>query len=96
MRRFMILMHNDTTTEEDGEAWGRYLEMLRATGNFEGGSSTGRSTSHNARGEPKRSSGVVGYLIVGAQDLAAAHALLDDNPTYLAGGTIEICELVED
>jgi hypothetical protein len=97
MRRFLFLMHADTTAAEDLLAWGPYLGMLQSTGHFEGGSSLGAGDeTFRLSGQPTAVSNLVGYLIVDADDPAGARALLDGNPTYVAGGTVEIRELIKD
>jgi hypothetical protein len=96
MRRFLFLMHADATAAEDLRGWGPYLGKLQRGGHFEGGSSLGGGETFRSSGQPKAVSELVGYLIVATDDLAGAHALLHDNPTYLAGGTVEIRELIED
>jgi hypothetical protein len=96
MRRFMFLMHGDTTTTEDFEAWGPYLSNLQSGGHFDGGSSIGSGETYRTRPKPQPLSELAGYFIVGVEDLAGARAFLRDNPTYVAGGTVEIRELIED
>jgi hypothetical protein len=97
MRRFLLVMHDDTTETEDGSSWGPYLDRLRSSGRFEGGSSIGSVVSSRRSGEPvDRTSNAVGYLLVEAEDIDAARSFLVDNPVHVAGGTVDICELVED
>lgn len=97
MRRFLLVMHGDTAEAEDGEAWGPYLAALRASGRFEGGSSIGSIVASRRSGAPAaRQSSMVGYLVVQADDVDDARSFLVDNPVHVAGGTVEICELVED
>ena len=97
MARFMLLMHDDTTEPERGEAWGPYLGQLHAQGVFEGGSSIAAGSVHRKHGTPARSADhVVGYVIVTADDIDAIGPLLTGNPVYEAGGTVEVRELIED
>jgi hypothetical protein len=97
VRRFILLMHQDTMTTEDADAWGTYLLRLRASGLFDGGSSIGQGTCLRREAEPSPANDqIVGYLLVRAEDLNAARSYLDGNPVYEAGGTVEIRELVED
>ncbi len=92
-----MLMHSDTARPEDGNAWGPYLEGLRASGRFDGGSSLGPGRTVRAQGDPGDSADhIVGYLFVQAEDIDAARAFLPGNPVYEAGGTVEFRELVED
>jgi hypothetical protein len=96
MARFLLLMH-DAGGVEDAGAWGPYLEKLRGSGRFEGGSSVGATAVHRKGGfAAHRDDSLVGYLIIGAENLESARAFLEDNPVFEAGGTVEICELVED
>jgi hypothetical protein len=97
MQRFIVLMHNDTVVAEDGEAWGPYLDHLRSSGRFEGGSSIGDGETHRLSGSAATTSTtVVGYLIIQAESLDDARCAFAGNPTYQAGGTIEIRALIED
>lgn len=96
MRRYLLLMQ-DTGGVEDPGAWGSYLRSLRESGRFEGGSSIGAIAAHRKEAAPvRRGVPLVGYLIVQADDLEAARSFLENNPVFEAGGTVEICELVED
>jgi hypothetical protein len=93
----MLLMHNDTVDPESVDDWESYLDRLRTTGRFEGGSSLAGGSSHRRQGAPALTAGqLVGYLIVAAEDLDQVVALLEGNPVYEAGGTVEIRELIED
>jgi hypothetical protein len=90
-------MHDDATVDENLSDWGPYLSGLRSSGNFDGGSSLGSGSSHRKGREPHSISGhLVGYLMVSADDLAAASIFLAGNPVYEAGGTVQIRQLIED
>lgn len=95
MAEFLLLMHDDTTTPEQG--WDAYFAGLRASGSFLGGSAIGAGAVFRQAGAPGRASGhLAGYIRVEADSLAAAAAFLAGNPVYLAGGTVEIRELPAD
>lgn len=96
MVRFLLLMHGDTTADEDAAAWGPYLSGLRQSGGFDGGSSIGPGQGHRKHGSPAPAANLVGYLLVHAADAEVAKSFLDGNPAYEAGGTVEIRELIED
>ncbi len=97
MRRFMLLMHGDTTEPEDDSAWEPYLAHLRGTGRFEGGSSLSAVAADRTSGSPVvHGSSLVGYLVVQADDLDGARTFLAGNPIHAAGGTVEFCELLQD
>jgi hypothetical protein len=93
MRDFIFLMHADAN-EDVAQDWDSYLAKLKATGRFEGGSGIGDGACYRKSGaNPPVTGHVTGYIRVAAHDLADAAALLDGNPVYEAGGTVEIREL---
>jgi hypothetical protein len=89
-------MHNDSTRagKGDGADWAPYLNKLRDSGCFDGGSAIGGGVCTN---KSDRSVAVtnhlVGYLLVRADDLDHARSLVPGNPVFEAGGTVEIREL---
>lgn len=95
MNDYMLLMHADhTILANDGAAWGRYISKLRTTGNFEGGSSMGGGVCVNKSGTAKPiTEHLSGYMLIQAESLEDAKALLEGNPVFEAGGTVEIREL---
>ncbi len=96
MADFILLMHADGGPESDDD-WGRYLEGLRATGKFQGGSAIGDGACVRRTGDPAPvSAQFTGYLRVDADSLEAAKAFLHGNPAYEAGATIEIRVLPRD
>ncbi len=96
MSDFMLLMHGDTTVPEDSAAWDAYFGFLHRSGAFEGGSSMGDVRSYRRAGEPAEAARLGGFLRVRAADWAGAEALLEGNPVLVAGGTVEIRELLRD
>jgi hypothetical protein len=94
MNDYIFLMHNDAAGAESDVAWEHYLGKLRSTGQFEGGSSIGPGECVAKSGRP---TGITphlsGYLRVQAETLEAAKKLLEGNPVFEAGGTVEIREL---
>jgi hypothetical protein len=93
MPEFIFLMHNDALATDE-EAWGPYLGGLRSAGCFEGGSAIGAGACVRKPGaERPATANLAGYIRVTAQDFAHAKSLLEGNPVYEAGGTVEIREL---
>jgi len=94
MTDYLFLMHDDATAPESDAAWEAYLHKLRASGQFEGGSAIGPGECVTKAGP---SAGITahlsGYIRVRAETLAAAKRLLEGNPVFEAGGTVEIREL---
>ena len=92
MPEFLLLMHGDAAAPE--AAWGPYLGALGAAGVLRGGSAIGEGTCLR-KGEPLP--GVTrhlsGYIKIEARDLEHAKELVEGNPIYEAGGTVEIRHL---
>lgn len=99
MNDYLLLMHRDARQDaaDVQREWSVYLQRLRDAGVFEGGSSIGDgvcvSKSENAASVTSHLSG---YIRVQAESLAAARELVNGNPVYEAGGTVEIRELPRD
>jgi hypothetical protein len=96
MKQFIMLMHNDVTMPEVDTHWPHYVAQLEQLGALRGGSSfgPGQGLRHGAAAVPLSS--LVGYMLIAAPDLATAQSYVVGNPTYDAGGTVELRELVED
>ncbi len=89
-------MHRDGGAEAP-DAWEAYIGRLIAEGVFAGGSSLGAGQAvRKAAAAAPESAHLAGFLRVTAASLAQALALVEGNPTYEAGGTVEVRELVED
>ena len=90
MRDFIFLMHGDAN-EDVAQDWDSYLAKLKAAGRFEGGSGVGGGACYRKSGAvPPVTDHVTGYIRVTARDLDDAAGLLEGNPVYEAGGTVEI------
>ncbi|NBB15609.1 hypothetical protein GVN21_09615 [Caulobacter sp. SLTY] len=91
----LLLMHDDTTTEPVG--WDDYFTRLNELGVFRGGSAIGVGDAFRKAGTAGPVAvRLTGYIRVEVASLAAAGDLLSGNPTYEAGGTVEIRELPRD
>lgn len=97
MREYILLMHDDSREDSNGEAddgWVRYLEGLSKSGRFLGGSAIGGGEGFALSGVSKAmTSHISGYLVVQAESIEEARRFLAGNPVYEAGGTVEIREL---
>lgn len=93
MADFIFLMHGDATGLGDPD-WTGYLQRLRDLGRFDGGSAIGGGACFRKSGDiPVTTDHVVGYIRIQANDLADAQSLLEGNPVYESGGTVEVREL---
>jgi hypothetical protein len=94
MPDYILLMHNDAESSETDAAWELYLHSLSASGQFEGGSAIGSGECFVKQGHPVGvTAHLSGYIRVRAESLEAAKKLLEGNPVFEAGGTVEIREL---
>jgi catechol 2,3-dioxygenase-like lactoylglutathione lyase family enzyme len=93
MRDFIFLMHGDRTNAARLD-WMPYIAKLQRAGVFEGGSAIGSGECVRKSGPAAAVTGhVTGHLRVKASDLDHAKSLLEGNPVFEAGGTVEIREL---
>jgi hypothetical protein len=96
MHDYIFLMHNDASRPESttgDDPWGPYIEKLKASGSFAGGSAIGDGLCVNKAGTKANVSTLVGFIRVRASNLDQARELVVGNPVYEAGGTVEIREL---
>ena len=97
MNEYILFMYDDVLDRQgadDENLWAQYLAMLRASGQFDGGSAIGDGTLFKKNCASKSATrAVTGYLKIRAQNLLAAQRFLIGNPTFEAGGTVELREL---
>ena len=97
MNDYILFMHTDALDHATPEAWPSYFEKLQKIGAFQGGSSIGGGEvlrKVGTAGQPTHH--LSGYIRIQAESFAAAKALLDGNPVYECGGSVEIRELPRD
>ncbi len=93
MADFLFLMHDDAIAEDES-GWGPYLARLETAGVLRGGSAIGGGVCVCKVGPASEiTSRLTGFIRIDAPDLEHAEAMLAGNPTYEAGGTVEIREL---
>ena len=94
MPDYLMLMHDDPVRSVDDRDWATYFGALQQTGKFRGGSAIGPGVCRRKAGAaPPITARIVGYIRVEAESLADAEALLNGNPVYENGGTVELREL---
>lgn len=93
MPDYIFFMHNDSDAVSP-DSWQPYLNVLQSQNRLRGGSEIGPGDSFRRLGKPVAvSESIVGFIRIEARDLAEARTLLDGNPVFEAGGTVEIREL---
>jgi len=94
MADFIFLMHDDTTTLVDEASWDAYFGLLNRSGAFRGGSEIGKGVAVRMHGPAgPLASHITGFIRVEAADIDQARLLVEGNPVFAAGGTVEIREL---
>ena len=92
MGDYIFLMHDDAIAGEI--AWEPYLGKLQENGCLKGGSAIGDGVCERKSGAPgSPTKHLAGFIRVNAISLDHAKSLLIGNPTFEAGGTVEIREL---
>lgn len=97
MNEYILFMHDNVSepaVPNDVDRWARYFATLRASGQFDGGSSIGAGFCfRKGQATQPAETKVSGYIRVRAESLEAARCFLEGNPVYEAGGTVELREL---
>ena len=96
MNDYIFFMHNDARDGEHnrGDEWAAYFARLQQTGAFQGGSAIGDGVCLSKAGTPPGiTPQLSGYIRVQAESLNRAQELVQGNPVFEAGGTVEIREL---
>ena len=92
MADYLLLMHDDAPGAD--RDWDGYLAGLQASGRLRGGSAIGGGASFRKDGEAGAvSAHLSGFIRIAADSLDEARSVLEGNPVYEAGGTVEIREL---
>jgi hypothetical protein len=93
MAEFIFLMHALPDGVSEG-AWAPYLGKLGKSGHLRGGSVIGGGECFAKNGiAPPVTAHVDGFIRIGAASIEEAATLLEGNPVYESGGTVEIREL---
>lgn len=91
MPDFLILMHNDAPDGAAEGDWPSYIGKLIEAGRFQGGSAIGTGACIRKSGEtPAIAAHLSDFIRISADDLDHARALMQGNPAYEAGATVEI------
>lgn len=98
MNDYLFLTHRlPQGSSAPSGAWAPYLDRLRRTGHFSGGSAIGGGLSVSRSGVTSdTTSHLTGYIRISAHSIEDACKLLEGHPVIDAGGTIEVRELPRD
>ncbi len=95
MNDFFFLLDDVVPAGAPKLEWAPYFERLRAAGAFQGGSAIGGGVCASKRGSDSAlTAHLSGYIRIKAADLTESpRELVNGNPVFEAGGTVEIREL---
>jgi hypothetical protein len=97
MKDYILFMHNDAPDggkPRPAAEWSSYFEKLNAEHVFEGGASIGGGVCMNKSGSaPQISDRIFGYIRLRVRDINHAKELVELNPVFQAGGSVEIREI---
>ena len=99
MATFLCLFKTDSaegSAEANTNAWNAFIDRLRKKGHFVGGGPLGEGCVRKRDSTiAEISSQFGGYMVVNADSLKTATSLLDDCPTILGGGSVEVRHVPE-
>ena len=92
MNDYIFLIHNDAKDDSQSrdDEWAEYIGKLQQAGVFHGGSAIGDGVCMSKAGITPLLSG---FIRVQAESLNRAQEMVQCNPVFEAGGTVEIREL---
>lgn len=94
MNDYILFMHDDASRPADSShTWDAYFAKLRAAGAFQGGSAIGGGMCASKVTTRPITTHLSGYVRIKAISLDHARDLVNGNPVFEAGGTVEIREL---
>jgi hypothetical protein len=98
MHDYILLMHDDageTAGADTDTAWGQYLEALETTGRLVSCSAVGEGRRFRLTAPTEAmTSHITHYIHLQAESIDEARMFLEWNPVFVAGGTVEIRELL--
>lgn len=90
---YITFIHRNTETTPTTDDWEQFLELADRSGLFRGGSAIGHRSTLGAKPVSDVTDDIAGYMRFDAEHLEDLTILLQNHPTVVHGGTVEICEL---
>ena len=99
MATFLYLFKNDVpadSSDGDMRSWNAFIDELRQGGHFVGGGALGDGCVRKLKATTDEiSDQLAGYMVITAESLQEANALLDECPTIRGGGSVEVRRIPE-
>ena len=93
MTQYILLIHGNTTTTPSGEDWDRFFEAASQSGLFRGGSEIGERLIVGNPEVSESTDHIAGFMRFDSDDITRVLDLLEQHPTVLHGGSVELCEM---
>ena len=90
---YITFMHSNTDSASSGDEWDRFFELAKESGLFRGGSAIGKRWTVGDKDVPDVTEHVGGYMRFDADSADELTELLEQHPTVVHGGTVEVCEM---
>ncbi|WP_309381234.1 hypothetical protein [Cerasicoccus frondis] len=90
--QYLLLIHDNTTTETKPEEWDAFFEAARKSGLFQGGSALGERWMLGEQSATSTNQ-ITGFMQFNAGNRQQVIDLLNQHPVLLHGGSAELCEM---
>lgn len=93
MKQYILFIQGNTKTQPNNDEWENFFASARQSDLFKGGSEIGDRVIVGDTQSAVSSDHIVGYMRFDAEDRQSILNLLEQHPTVLHGGSMELCEL---
>lgn len=93
MTQYLLLIHDNTTSDTTGADWDLFISAARQSGLFQGGSALGERVVIGDARTAKSTEHIAGYMRFDSDDRQKILDLLQQHPVVLRGGSVELCEM---
>lgn len=90
---YILFIHNNVDAPTQPEQWDHFFALATESGIFTGGSVIAPGVQIGAKQVNATTDSVGGFMRFDTNDIDKLHALLQHHPTYLQGGTLELCTM---
>ncbi len=90
---YILFVHGNSEVEARKEEWDNFFEAARSSGIFRGGSEIGNRILLGTKDVPNTTDSIAGYMLFESDSINDIKLLLELHPVYIAGGSLELCEL---
>lgn len=93
MTQYILLIQDNLKSDSTGQEWEEFIRLAQQSGLFQGGSEIGNRVLVGNTESAKPTDHIVGFMRFDADDKQDILKLLEQHPTVIHGGSVELCEL---